>query len=166
MPSQRLTIAESIARPARVRGRPSSSGLAPLDAAAHAGTLVFFRYGLTGQYRVQRGPQVFPRYRFIVAGPAAIEAAAVGQTVIRVEQEEVGRAGSPISTRYFLAFVEQVRETETDLSGLLAQFLGRVLRMAGDVIGRDGDNADTLVLVLIRHFREALLDVLDVGTMA
>src|SRR5690625_1813447 len=105
MPSQRLTIAESIARPARVRGRPSSSGLAPLDAAAQAGTLVFLRYGLTGQYRVQRSPQVFPRYRFIVAGPAAIEPPAVDQTVIRVEQEEVGRRGSARGTRGVRALV-------------------------------------------------------------
>src|SRR5688572_20516597 len=92
----------------------------PLDVAANAALLIRWD-GRPAEYRVYRGTDVAAghRHRRVRARPALIEASAIHESAIGIEEKQVWRARRAERFRHVLCFVEQVRERIAGRRGFL-----------------------------------------------
>lgn len=77
----------------------------PLDVAADAGLLLVFRYGFALQQGIERRTQVGAGDGHGVAGGGAVEATAVDEPALRIEDEEIRGAGGSVCPRHVLGGV-------------------------------------------------------------
>ena len=75
---------------------------------------------------------------------ALIKPSAVSEAAIRIEDEEVGRAGGRICPRRLLGGVKEDREGKVGFDGHLAEFLRRIVGIGDGVVGADADRRDAL----------------------
>ena len=121
----------------------------PLDAASEA-RFVRFGHGPAGEDRVERGAEARSVHGLGVAGSARVELAPVGEFLIPVEEEEVGRAPRVEGSGDFLGLVEEVGETPAGLGGLLGHFGRRVGGVRLGVVGVDRDDRDSAFVVVAK----------------
>ena len=132
----------------------------PLDIAADAGFLVSWRR-LIGQHGVYRHAQVGASDGNIIAGPAAVELAAIDQFAVGVKQEEIRGAGGAVGFRYSLGFVVEIRKGIAESFGFLGHVRRAVGGVVGNIVGADGDDGETFSVVVLGELNQPLADVLD-----
>src|SRR5262249_31643838 len=101
----------------------------------------------------------------VVAGAGVIELAAVGELALGIEEEEIRGAGGLAGAGDVLGFGVAVGEIEAEGAGLLLEAFGAVFGELGDVVGRDGDDAEAGRGVVFADFGEFDLDVFDEGAV-
>ncbi len=117
------------------------------------------------QHRVNGRAQVRAGDGQRVFGAGAIELAAVDQAQAVVEEEEIRRAGGPVSLGHLLRFVVAIREFEAAFLSLAAHAVRAVIRVLRHVVGGDGGHAESLAHVFPADPPQFLLDVPHVGAV-
>src|SRR5690606_38915338 len=141
--------------------RPGVPPRTPLDAAADAGQLLC-GHRRTREQRVDRRPQLVPGDGHVAAGPAAVEAAPVGEAALAVEEEEVGGARRAVGAGHLLGLVHQVRERVPGPFRLPGHVLGRVVGVLVPVVALHADHREPALLPLGAAPGEHRADVLHV----
>ena len=120
---------------------------------------------MTGQHGVRRRAQIGAGHGNVVAGPAAIKLATIGQFAVGVEQEKVRGASSAIGFGDSLSFIVQVGKRIAESFSFFGHFRWAVGGVVGDIVGADGDNGETFDVVVLCEQDQPLADMLDEWTV-
>ena len=75
---------------------------------------------------------------------ALVKPSAVSEAAIRIEDEEIGRAGGSVSPCRILGGVKENWEGKVGFEDHLAEFLRRIIGIGDGVVGADADRRDAL----------------------
>lgn len=98
-------------------------------------------------------------HRDLAAGTAVIELAVVDKPPVLIIKEEVRSADRLVGLGHLLRFVMAEGKRELEAARHAAHSLGRIVRIAGGVVGADGEDAERAVSIIARHGRNAALYV-------